>query len=59
MIEPIIRELSPQLLEDWLHFFDHDAVTANPHWASCYCYFYLADHRAKPWKERTADENRT
>jgi GNAT superfamily N-acetyltransferase len=55
---PVIRELTPELLVDYLSFFDRDAFTDNPEWASCYCYFYLADHRRMDWSQRTASDNR-
>ena len=34
-----VRELSPELLEDYLKFFDQ-AFSDFPHWAGCYCGFY-------------------
>jgi GNAT superfamily N-acetyltransferase len=55
----IIRELTPSRLEDYLAFFDQDAFADNPDWAPCYCFFYLADNREKPWDQRSAAENRT
>lgn len=54
----IIRPLSPELLADYLHFFDHEAFRDNPGWASCYCHFSFAQHQEKKWQERTAQENR-
>jgi GNAT superfamily N-acetyltransferase len=24
-------------VDDWLHFFDHEAFAGNPDWAACYC----------------------
>ena len=53
-----VRTLAAPLLPDFLSFFDTDAFADNPHWAGCYCYFYLADHEAKPWEERRPEENR-
>ena len=58
MDELVIRALSPVLLEDYLSFFDHDAFTDNPEWASCYCHFYYAPHQLKEWGARTGEENR-
>lgn len=37
MSDPTIRELTPDLLDDFLRFFDRDAFTDNPEWADCYC----------------------
>jgi ribosomal protein S18 acetylase RimI-like enzyme len=54
----LIHPLSPHRLPDFLTFFDGDAFVDNPHWASCYCHFYLADHRQVPWELRSAEENR-
>jgi len=35
-----VRELSPELLDDYLRFFDQDAFTDFPEWSGCYCGFY-------------------
>ena len=56
--EITIRELTPQLLDDYLTFFDRDAFTDNPRWASCYCYFNHAPHHLQKWEDRTAADNR-
>ena len=40
-IEIEVRELRPELLQDYLRFFDQ-AFSDFPHWAGCYCGFY--DH---------------
>jgi ribosomal protein S18 acetylase RimI-like enzyme len=53
-----VKSLKPELLIDYLSFFDREAFTDNPDWAGCYCNFYLANHHAKPWEERTPQENR-
>src|SRR5213594_3401634 len=34
-----VRELKPELLSDYLKFFDK-AFSDFPHWAGCYCGFY-------------------
>jgi GNAT superfamily N-acetyltransferase len=54
----VIRELSPELLDDYLYFFDHDAFADNPKWAACYCYFPHAPHDLEKWHERTGQQNR-
>ena len=33
---PHIRPLTPELHDEYLRFFDHDAFTDNYAWASCY-----------------------
>jgi len=55
---PVVRELTPELLPDWLAFFDHDAFADHPEWAGCYCHFFHADHAEKDWDASTAEENR-
>ena len=32
--------MKPELLEDFLHFFDKDAFADYPDWSGCYCAFY-------------------
>ncbi len=53
-----IRALAPELLNDWLTFFDGDAFADNPDWSGCYCYWHHADHAALEWDSRTPAENR-
>jgi GNAT superfamily N-acetyltransferase len=53
-----IHELSPELLRDYLHFFDNNAFKDNPHWSYCYCYFNHFEHDSKVWKESKASDNR-
>jgi ribosomal protein S18 acetylase RimI-like enzyme len=54
----VIRKLSPQLMDDYLKFFDTVAFTDNPGWASCYCYFSHAPHQTEDWQTRTGVQNR-
>jgi GNAT superfamily N-acetyltransferase len=53
-----IRPLSPELLPDFLSFFDNEAFVDNPRWASCYCQFAYVDHGKVDWKTRTLQVNR-
>jgi GNAT superfamily N-acetyltransferase len=53
-----IKELTPNLKGEFLQFFDCDAFSDNPKWASCYCHFPHALHRTEKWAERTAAQNR-
>ena len=53
-----IRALAPELLGDFLKFFDGTAFSDNPKWASCYCQCYYEDHSVIKWSERTAQQNR-
>ncbi|MBI3537927.1 MAG: GNAT family N-acetyltransferase [Chloroflexi bacterium] len=54
----IIRELTPDLMNDYLNYFDHVAFADNPQWASCYCFFNHAPHDKEDWGKRTAQQNR-
>jgi ribosomal protein S18 acetylase RimI-like enzyme len=58
MNDILIQPLSHDLLDDYLSYFDHEAFVDNPHWASCYCQFYLTDHSQEDWEAKTAAENR-
>ena len=58
MTEIAVRELSPQILPDWLAFFDRDAFADNPEWSACYCHFYHFDHEAESFDDRLAKQNR-
>jgi GNAT superfamily N-acetyltransferase len=35
--EVTVRQVTPDRLEAWLPFFDHEAFAGNPDWAACYC----------------------
>ncbi len=39
-LQVTIRQLKPELLDDFLSFFDKDAFTDFPEWSGCYCGFY-------------------
>jgi len=54
----IIRELTPELLGDYLSFFDGDAFMDNPEWAGCYCMYYHFLGTYKEWEARSPSENR-
>jgi GNAT superfamily N-acetyltransferase len=32
-----VHPVTGDRVDDWLRFFDHDAFSDNPNWASCYC----------------------
>ncbi len=36
----VVRELTPELLDDYLAFFDHVAFADFPWWSACYCRFF-------------------
>ena len=58
-MQPDIQPLAPATLPGLLAFFDGDAFSDNPKWASCYCQCFYEDHRVVTWSERTASQNRT
>ena len=35
-----VKKLSPELIEDYIDFFDNRAFTDNREWSACYCVFY-------------------
>jgi GNAT superfamily N-acetyltransferase/uncharacterized protein YndB with AHSA1/START domain len=49
-----VRELTPELREDFLRFFDEDAFADNPYWGACYC----TAHHCGDSGTRTPTENR-
>ena len=53
-----VHPVSEDRIGDWLRFFDHEAFSGNPDWASCYC---LEPHvpatpelPERPWRETRA-----
>jgi GNAT superfamily N-acetyltransferase len=55
-MEISVHPLDAGRLEDYLTFFDREAFSDNPEWASCYCLFY---HVPDPdWEPRTGAQNR-
>ncbi len=57
-MELIIKELTPDLLEDFLHFFDIIAFSDNPKWGGCYCHFYHFAGNMEQWEKCTKEHNR-
>jgi len=53
-----IKALSPELLDDFLFFFDNIAFTDNPDWSKCYCHFYHFNGTGKQFQKTTAEHNR-
>jgi GNAT superfamily N-acetyltransferase len=53
-----IHALSPDLLDDFLVFFDGEAFSDNPDWSTCYCQCFYEDHREVDWNARSGAENR-
>jgi GNAT superfamily N-acetyltransferase len=38
----VVKELTPALHDELMRFFDYSAYADNPHWASCFCAFFMA-----------------
>jgi len=53
-----VRQLAPELLQDFLSFFEGEAFADNPKWRSCFCQFLYVNHSTVNWNSRTAGENR-
>ena len=51
-----VERLTPDLLDDWLAYFDHDAFADNADWEGCYCCFFHMDEDA--WGQTTPERNR-
>mgnify|MGYP001815235753 FL=1 len=62
--EVTIRRLVPELLDDYLAFFDGPAFADNPEWAQCYCYYPYSqqagidDEGGDAFLARSAEDNR-
>jgi GNAT superfamily N-acetyltransferase len=54
----IIKPLTPEILDDWLYFFEEIGFADNPDWSGCYCHFYHFTGTIKEWEEQTKEENR-
>jgi len=53
-----IQPLTPDLINDYLNYFDNIGFTDNPEWAVCYCYFHHCPGGPKAFSKRTKQENR-
>ena len=54
----IIKPLTPDLLGDFLYYFDNVAFSDNPNWSTCYCHFYHFNGKNKHFFKRTTEQNR-
>jgi len=57
-LDVIIKPLTPDLIEDFLNFFDNIAFSDNPDWGGCYCHFYHFAGNMEQWGEATKEHNR-
>ena len=58
-MDVLIKPLTPDLLEDFLHFFDDIAFSDNPEWGGCYCHFYHFAGDMEQWRKATKEQNRS
>jgi len=56
--EIVVRALTPELVRDYLAFFDRTAFADNPKWQYCYCNFLHHDHSKSLFKETKPEVNR-
>ena len=57
-MDVIIKPLKPDLIDDFLYFFDEVGFVDNPDWAGCYCHFFHFPGSRKKWSKRTGKQNR-
>jgi len=55
-MEILVKLLSPDILNDYLHFFDTMKFTENPGWSVCYCYSFHFTGSRSQWNK---EENRS
>lgn len=51
MINITIKALTPDLLNDYLFFFDNMVFTENPDWSKCYCFSFHFTGRDEQWNK--------
>lgn len=56
MMDIIIKPLTPDLLEDYIFFFDNITFEENPEWSVCYCFSYHFVGTKEQWNK---DQNRS
>ena len=47
----VIKPLSPELLDDYLFFFDNMVFTEHPDWSKCYCYSFHFTGTDEQWNK--------
>ena len=52
-----VCKLTPELLEDWLSYFDKDAFTDNDEWCGCYCMCYHWNNELQKKRAWNCDED--
>jgi len=54
MNDIIIKKLTPELMDDYLYFFDNIGFSDHADWSWCYCTFYHYDDEMGEMLDRTA-----
>jgi ribosomal protein S18 acetylase RimI-like enzyme len=52
-MDVVIKPLSPELLDDYLFFFDNIVFTENPDWSKCYCFSFHFVGSDEEWKKES------
>ena len=47
----VIKQLTPELIDDWLYFFDNVGFTDYPEWHTCYCRYPYFEGTIEKWDE--------
>lgn len=47
----IVKPLSPDIIDDYLSFFDNMVFSENPDWSQCYCYSYHFNGAEEEWEK--------
>jgi hypothetical protein len=55
-VDITIKPLTPNLVKDFLFFFDNMVFTENPHWSKCYCFSFHFTGTQEQW---TKEKNRS
>ncbi|MFX1455018.1 MAG: GNAT family N-acetyltransferase [Promethearchaeota archaeon] len=57
-MELFIKPLSPEILDDWVYFFEEIGFADNPEWSGCFCRFYHFSGSIKEWETQSKEDNR-
>ena len=52
-----VCKLTPELLDDWLSYFDKDAFSDNEEWCGCYCMCYHWDRELEKKRAWNCDRD--
>ncbi|MFW9825875.1 MAG: GNAT family N-acetyltransferase [Candidatus Thorarchaeota archaeon] len=57
-MELLIKPLSPEILDDWVYFFEEIGFADNPAWSGCFCRFYHFPGSIQEWETQSKDDNK-